>query len=134
MALAASVLLGNCGLWAGQGSLKNDPGFAGVALAVEALTTGEETRLPDGSTARVLASYQTDLGLCRMVAHDDWRHVACRNDQAESWELALSIHSDEADSYLPSSALPVELIDRLLDEIGAGAALDPEAEGRALEQ
>lgn len=134
MALAASILLAIGSFWAGQARAPLGAGSSNIALATAQLPTGAEARLPDGSTARVLASYATDLGLCRMIAQDSWRHVACRDDQSGAWEIAISVHSGEAGSFLPSSVMAVELIDRLLDEIEAGPPLDEEDERRALAQ
>ena len=132
MALAASLVLGLGGYWAGRSA---SPGLApgdDVALATAAVPTGGEVRLADGSTARVLASYATDIGLCRMIAQESWRHVTCRDDRSGTWEIALSVHSGESGSFLPSSATAVELIDRLLDEIAAGPPMTGEEERRAL--
>lgn len=131
MAIAASLLLGIGGFWTGRSSAPDGRGNSQI-LAVANLPTGVETRLPDGSTARVLASYETDIGLCRMIAQDSWRHIACRDGQSGEWDIALGVHSGEAGSFLPSSAIAVELIDRLLDDINAGPPLNLDEERRAL--
>lgn len=131
MALAASLLLLLGGFWAGRSGAPQGIG-ADLALAAAELPTGAETRLTDGSTARVLASYATDLGLCRMIAQDSWRHILCRDGQSGIWDLALSVHSGEPGSFLPSSALAVQLVDQLLEDIDAGPPLDADEERRAL--
>lgn len=134
MALAASVVLAVGGFWAGRGTAPQTWGPTHVATATAALPTGGETGLPDGSTARVLASFDTDLGLCRLIAQDSRRHVACRDGQTGQWSVALSVSAGDAGSFLPASDLPTGLIDRLLDDLGAGPALTPEEETRALGQ
>jgi hypothetical protein len=128
MAIAASIVLALGGFWIGRNTV---PMTDSVALATAGLPTGGEARLPDGSTARVLASYDTALGLCRLIGQEDLRHVICRNPQAGTWVTALSVHAGNADSFMPASDLGIGLIDRLLDDIGAGPALDAAAE-RAL--
>ena len=133
MALAASLVLGIGSFWVGRTTVPQ-PGKFDPVLAMAQLPTGAETRLSDGSTARVLATYATDIGLCRMFAQDSWRHIACRDDQSGVWDVALSVHAGEVGSFLPSSAVAVELIDRLLDEIQAGPAMSADEERRALEK
>jgi hypothetical protein len=134
VALAASLLMGIGGFWAGRSSAPQGAGSGNPAVATAALPTGGETRLPDRSTARVLASYETDLGLCRMIAQDAWRHIACRDDQSGAWDIALSVHAGEDGRFMPSSAVAVELIDRLLDDVNAGPPLGDEEERRALQR
>ncbi|QYK41043.1 MAG: hypothetical protein KF887_16875 [Paracoccaceae bacterium] len=139
MALAASLALavGIGGFLAGRTAA---PGMAGgdpaerAATALAALPTGSEGVF-DGGTARVLGSYGTDLGLCRLLdlSIDDGRSeraVVCRGD--DGWAVALAVTSGAAESFVPASETAVELVDGLLDRIGAGAALDPVAEAAAL--
>lgn len=132
MALAASVVLGLGGYWAGRSTVPGQTQGGDVAVATAAVPTGGEARLADGSSARVLASYATEIGLCRMIAQESWRHVICRDDRSGTWDIALSVHSGESGSFLPSSATAVELIDRLLDEIAAGPPMTADEERRAL--
>lgn len=132
IALAASVVLAVGGFWAGRGTAPQMTVSANIGIATAHLATGSELALPDGSTARVLASYDTDLGLCRMIAQDGLRHVACRNGQSGDWALALSVQAGDAGSFLLASDTAVGLIDRLLDDIGAGRALTAEEERDAL--
>jgi hypothetical protein len=132
MALAASLVLAIGGFWAGRGTAPQMAGTQSVGALTATLPTGGETTLPDGSTARVLASYDTDLGLCRMIGQGGLRHVTCRDAQSGDWALALSVQGAEAGSFLPASDIGVGLIDQLLDDIGAGPALSEDEESRAL--
>ncbi len=129
MALAASLVLALGGFVAGRGI---GPDQVDLAVATAALPTGAETVLPDGSTARVLASYDTSIGLCRLIGQDAMRHVICRDPQAGGWVTALSVDGGSADNFMPASDLSVAVIDGLLDSIGAGPSLDPVAERAAL--
>ena len=131
LALAASLVLALGGFWAGR-STGVQPATVDLAQATAGLITGEEIGLPDGSTARVLASYETDQGLCRLINQADARHVLCRDPQADSWVTALTVTTGNDDSFLPASDLSVSLIDTLLDDLGAGPALDVAAERSAL--
>jgi hypothetical protein len=129
MALAASLVLAVGGFVVGRGTL---PDEVDVAQATATLMTGAESSLSDGSTVRVLGSYDTDIGLCRLIAQDDLRHVVCRDPQAGGWVTALSVEAGSADNFMPASDVSVAVIDRLLDDVGAGPALDPTEEGAAL--
>lgn len=137
LALAASLVLAIGGFWAGRstGPMLADRGNIGMATAT--LPTGAEMLLPDGSTARVLASYNTDLGLCRMIAQDGLRHITCRDAQSGHWATALSVQAGDVKGtdtagYLPAAQIGLALIDRLLDDIDAGPALTADNEQRAL--
>lgn len=137
MALAASVLLavGLGGFLAGRidaPATGGAPSLVAAADALSATPTGGQADLPGGGTARALASYQTDLGLCRLIETDADRGILCRDD-VSPWALALAVPGGGADSYLPASDLGTGLIDIALDEIGAGAALDPAAEAALLD-
>lgn len=139
-ALAATIALalGLGGFLIGRGMapppLVIDPATqAATALAMAA--TGDTVALADGGSARVLASYDTDIGLCRLIALDiaggsAERAVICR--EPTGWGVALSVSAGAAESYLPASDTAVGLIDSFLDEIGATAPLDPTAEATAL--
>ena len=132
MALAASLVLAVGGFWAGRESAPQMTAISNIGALTVSLPTGGEIPLPDGTTARVLASYDTDLGLCRMIAQDSLRHVTCRDTATGGWALALTVPSSEAGGFLPASDIGVALIDRLLDDIGAGPALTGDTERDAL--
>jgi hypothetical protein len=132
MALAASLVLAMAGFWTGRETAPQPAMVADLGAVTADLPTGGEFRLPDGTTARVLASYDTDLGLCRMIAHDAQRHVTCRDSATGTWAMALSVQDSQSGGFLPAADIGVALIDRLLDDIGAGPALSDEAERRAL--
>ena len=134
MALAASLVLavGAAGFLTGRGAapvmMASGPEAAAAALAD--LPTGGEVTLADGTTARALASYQTDLGLCRLIGTDTTRAVACR--APDGWAVALTVMATGGEAYLPASDLGTALIDRLLDDVAASAPLDEAAEVVAL--
>lgn len=142
MALAACLTLaiGAGGFLAGQRS-GTGPGdiAAGPLLAarmLEQTPTGGTAPLPDGSTARALASFDTEMGLCRLLsvetadAASTERAIACRT--GDDWRVALAVASVGDAGFVPASDLAVGLVDDFLTEIGAGPALDPEAERAAL--
>lgn len=137
MAIAASlvVAVGFGGFLAGRGMapgpIAQDP-VRGAAVELAGLVTGDAVELPDGSTARVLASFETDLGLCRLIGVDRTRAVVCRSDAG--WTTALSVVEGDGSAYLPASDVATGVIDAMLDGIGASAPLDPEAERAALER
>lgn len=133
MALAASVVLALGGFWIGRGTAPAPvSGPLAVAAALASMPTGAAVDLPDGTTARALASYQTDAGLCRLIGQDSGRHVVCRDAQSGSWSVALSVSAMSAESYLPASDFATGLVDQLLDDLGAGPALTAEQEAAAL--
>lgn len=135
-ALAASLALAMIGgFWAGRGSapvamVAATPEDAAAALS--ATPTGGEIALPGGGNARALASYQTDLGLCRLIGMDHSRVVVCQDPATGGWGTAISVGAAQGETYLPASDLATGLIDRLLDDIGAGAAMDAADEAAAL--
>ena len=132
LALAATLLVavGVSGFLAGRETAPRQVATVDPAVvAAEALArreTGDTVQLPDGQGARVLASFQTDLGLCRLIGLDGSRAVVCRDGDA--WKTALAVASGDSTAFLPASDTATGLIDDLLDRIGAGAPLDPEAE------
>jgi hypothetical protein len=132
MAMAASLVLAVGGFWAGQQSNPDLGGPVNLGAITSGLPTGGDVQLPDGSRARVLASYDTSLGLCRMIGHDRMRHVTCRDASTRTWAVALSVPDQDAASFLPAADIGVELIDRLLDDIEAGPALTGEEERNIL--
>jgi len=141
VALAASLALavGIGGFLAGQ---VRAPGADGVvagpqaaAMALAGALTGATADLGGGRSARVLASFDTDLGLCRLIALEgsggaSERTLACREDAA--WQVVLSVVSGGGEAFLPASDLAVATVDSFLDNIGAGPVLDPDEEARAL--
>lgn len=142
LALAASLLLavGVGGFLAGRAlgpaTLPADPG-ALAAADLATLGTGAETALAGGVSARVLGSYQTDRGLCRLIdldlpANRAERAVVCRDRAARDWIVVAAVAAGEAEAYIPASDTAAALIDRVLDDLGAGPALDPAAEAAAL--
>ena len=141
MALAASLLLavGLGGFLTGRTTGPDAPqvaaGPVAAAQALAALPTGATVPLGE-ATARVLGSFATDLGLCRLVALDgvqeEQRAILCR-DGAE-WALAFATLTGTGDGFRPASDIGVEAIDGALDAIGAGAAMSEAEEARALER
>ncbi|MFE3838395.1 anti-sigma factor family protein [Pseudogemmobacter sonorensis] len=99
-----------------------------------ALGTGGTADLPGGGTTRVLGSYETDLGLCRILATETGtttsRDILCH--EAGIWQVALSIKTGATTGFAPASDLIAETLDLYLDGIGAGSALEPHAEAEAL--
>ena len=132
LALAASLVLVLGGFWAGRSTGPQTGGQIDLAQVTADLLTGEERTLPDGSTARILGSYATAQGLCRLIAQEAQRHVLCRDAQAGDWAVALSVTTGDAGQFLPASDTGTGLIDRLLDDLGAGPALDIADERAAL--
>lgn len=141
LALAASVVLavGLGGFLSGR-ALAPDAPVSLAATAVAALgdaVTGQAAPLAGGAEARVLGSFDTDVGLCRLVgveAVDGARErvLACRDAVAPGgWQVMLEVaQSAGSDAFLPASDGAEVLIDSLLDTLGAGPALT-EAEERA---
>lgn len=140
MALAASLVLavGAAGFLAGRTAapVAVAMGPEAAALALAGIPTGGEVVLSDGSVVRALASYQTDIGLCRLIGSDAARSVVCRNEAqaAAGWTVALSVTASQDEAYLPASDLGTALIDQLLDDIGATDPLVGEAETQVLQQ
>jgi hypothetical protein len=140
LALAASLLLA-----VGVGSFLAGRSVAPVpladpaavaAVALEDLGTGAETTIPAGGVARILGSYQTDQGLCRLLdltlsANRSERAVVCRAPD-NSWLVTTAIAAGQSETYIPASDTAAAVIDRVLDDLGAGPALDPAAEAQAL--
>ena len=132
LALAASLLLAVGGFWIGRESGPQAVAALDLGAETAALPTGGERLLSDGNQARVLASYVTDLGLCRLIAHGGLRHLTCHDAETSRWALALSVPDTGTESFLPAADIGVALIDQLLTDIGAGPALTVDAERGAL--
>ena len=140
MALAASLALavGIGGFVTGRSLAPAPTGLQSAATALTGTATGGSTMLADGSTARVLGSFDTDLGLCRLIAvdgvdgHAD-RAIVCRSEN-DGWRTALAVTEGRSGMFLPASDMAVGLIDDFLDGIGAGTLMTAEDEARALSQ
>lgn len=138
MALAASLALavGVGGFLTGRSLAPAPAGLGTAAAALAGTPTGGSVTLADGSMARALGSFATDLGLCRLIVldgadgHAD-RAVVCQAEDS-AWRTALSVTEGGAGMFLPASDMAVGVIDEFLDGIGAGAAMTPEAEAQAL--
>ncbi|WP_103333660.1 anti-sigma factor family protein [Pseudotabrizicola formosa] len=136
LALAASLVLavGAAGFVVGRSAapptLAEANGPEAAALALAAVPTGGEVTLTDGTQARALASYETDLGLCRLISTQTSRAIACRAEAG--WDIALAVSARGGEAYQPASEIGTALIDRFLDDVAASPALDPAAEAQAL--
>jgi hypothetical protein len=130
MALAASVLMAVGGFWLGRlaapGGQVTTPEAAAQLLA--ATPTGAEATLPDGRIARVLGSYDTEIGLCRVIGLPADRALVCRRDAGADWVTLASVATATDDGWIPANDMGTMLLDGLLDELGAGPALPPGAE------
>ncbi len=140
LALAASLVLAlGIGTYLGQsGSLPAGTTPAQAAAALSGTATGGFVTLEDGTTARTLSSFDTDLGLCRLIALETStgqsdRALVCQHDSAE-WQTALVVTAGDSNDFSLASDRAVEMVDHFLDSIGAGAPLTPEEEARALGQ
>lgn len=141
LALAASLLLavGAGGFLAGRALAPAggaaDPG-AVAAAGLAGLGTGAGMDLAAGGEARVLGSYRTDRGLCRLIelAQPDGRAeraVVCR-DPARDWAVVATVAAGRTRDYIPASDTAAALIELVLDDLGAGPALTPAEEAAAL--
>ncbi|WP_137112494.1 hypothetical protein [Rhodobacter sp. SY28-1] len=141
LALAASLLLAVgvgsfvVGRSVAPASATADPA-ALAAAALATLGTGAETMLPEVGVARVLGSYQTDQGLCRLLDLDlsddrSERAVVCQTPD-RSWTVVAAIAAGQTEVYIPASDTAAAVIDQVLDDLGAGSALDLAEEAEAL--
>lgn len=138
MALAASLALamGIGGFLTGRSMAPAPVGLETAAIALTGTKTGGSAMLADGSTARVLGSFDTDIGLCRLIALDGAdghmdRAVLCRSEPGV-WRTALAVSEGSSNMFQPASDMAVGLIDDFLNGIGANAAMTTEDEARAL--
>lgn len=138
-ALAASLALvvGLAGFELGRRAVPGlAPGDPLAAVQAVSLTpTGVTVALADGGSARALGSFDTDAGLCRAIIAErsggrGERIVACQSDGA--WNVMLSVAAANGGRFATASDHAVELIDDMLDLLGAGAALTPEEESQRL--
>lgn len=129
-ALAASLALavGLAGFELGRQSVPGLVPSGGVAAlhAVSDVPTGTTVALDDGSTARALGSFDTEAGFCRLIATEGAdahaeRIIACRQDG--EWTILLAVASGDGENFVTASDLAVEIVDDMLDRLGAGAAL-----------
>lgn len=124
-----AVGLGSASLWLRHGgsTAVNPTQYAG-------LTTGNEMELQDGSRLRMLGTYETDMGLCRMASVDmidlHERRIICRTN--EGWKVALRLEAPAVDGFQPASDALSGMADQWLDMVAAGQALELEEENRVL--
>lgn len=151
LALAASALLA-VGLTLRPANVPNTGHVAagvvdasgGLHAALETGLSGERRAIEGGASVDMIASFATGKGaICRefRVSPADatsFEHgVACREGTGWSVEI-VTLEVAETDAgdtgYIPSEGPGTRAVERLLDEIGAGFALDPEAEAAALQR
>jgi len=128
LSLAAALTLAIGLFWALTGG-RNEPGALALPDVAQAMTTtltGQSTNLTDGSRSRVLGTFETTQGLCRLVALDaeeqpKTRFVACH--VAGEWQVVLSVASGSGNGFAPASDEATDMIDRFLDSISSGPAL-----------
>ncbi|MCM2563635.1 hypothetical protein M8756_16040 [Lutimaribacter sp. EGI FJ00015] len=131
--LAAGVGLG-WGLRSPDGPA-GTPGLADVARTVSDVPTGQTYDVAGFGTARVLGTFDTEQGLCRLIAVSPasdpaGRFLACR--KGGDWRIAISVTDGPDSGFTPASDVATEVIDDFLSAIGAGRALTVEAEASAL--
>jgi|GEM_PF-2305847 len=138
MTLAASLVLavGVGSFLTGRGIAPPPAGLHAAAIALAGTATGGSVVLSDGGTARALGSFETDLGLCRLIIVESAdgqadRAIACKAE-ANRWQIALSVTEGGAGMFLPASDMAVGLVDDFLDGISAGPVLSRDEELRAL--
>ncbi len=140
LALATGVL----GYWLGSGGAPSraDYQLAGTAdpelsLILSKLPSGEKSRL-EGSgaeVAMVASFYRGDQALCReftiaRVEMGEHLAVACRSAGKWTIDLALRTGGGSGDAYTPASS--AEALDAYLSALGAGPAIEGQAEADAL--
>jgi len=119
-----------------MGAMGGETVFSPVEFA--SLATGKTVPLPGGGTLRMLGSYETGQGLCRMLsvetAGTEARQILCREGAGAgaAWQVALRVEVPSTDGFLPASDVLSSTVDSYLDGIGAGPALDRAAEAAAL--
>lgn len=139
-----AFIAGSAGYWlatqrAGQSGYYQIASLADPELdrLLSQLPSGEKSRLAgSGAEMSVIASFhRSDQALCRefTIAHagiGDHLAVACRSAGKWSVDLALRTSGGNADAYKPASS--AETIDAFLHALGAGPALEGQAEIDAL--
>ncbi|WP_119271683.1 anti-sigma factor family protein [Taklimakanibacter deserti] len=139
-----ALVAGAIGYWlATQGTVSSgDYQIAGIAdpeldQVLSKLPSGEKSRLAgSGAEISMIASFlRGDQMLCREfgIAHaamGDHLAIACRSAGKWSIDLALRTAGGAANAYKPASS--AETIDAFLHALGAGPALEGQAETDAL--
>lgn len=139
LALAASVAIAAVasGFVLGRASgpvVAADP-LHGAAAALAGVATGGTADLAGGATARVLGSYDTDRGLCRLVeVSADINHRAVVCQAGSGWDVALAVSTPGGQGFVPASDTAVEMVDGFLDTIHASAPLSAEQEAGILKR
>lgn len=128
LSLAAALVVGVSLGWIWQNGNEFDSPVAlrEVAQAMAATATGQNSDLPLGGQSRVIGTFETAQGICRLLSHVsvnqvETRFVACLGDG--EWQVALSVSLGSAKTITPASSEATELIDDFLDSIGSGPAL-----------
>jgi hypothetical protein len=143
-ACIVALVSGAIGYWlatqtAGQSGSYQIAGLADPELdqLLSKLPSGEKSRLAgSGAEISIMSSfYRSDQALCRefAVAHGgfgDHLAVACRSSGKWSIDLALRTSGGSGDTYKPASS--AETLDAFLHALGAGPALEGQAETDAL--
>lgn len=146
MPIAASflaVVAGAIGYWLASGGAPGQAYYqvAGIAdpelaAVLSTLPSGEKARLKTGEEVSMTSSfYRGDQVLCREFAiarpdKGDHLAVACRSADAWSIDLALRTGGAAAGDYKPASS--AETLDAFLNALGAGPAIEGQAEVDAL--
>lgn len=139
-----ALIAGAAGYWlATQGTVSSGTyQIAGIADAeldqvLSTLPSGGKSRLAgSGAEISIIASFlRGDQALCREfgvthAAMGDHLAIACRSGGKWSVDLALRTGGGETDAYKPASSM--ETIDAFLQALGAGPALEGQAEIDAL--
>jgi hypothetical protein len=111
-----------------------------LATALDRLASGAEETIAPGAALLVQASFaDADGRICREVqlfrtGVAGFEHaVACAAGDGWSVEVAVAERAapDDADAFAPAGGAGSRAVDAMLDAIGAGPALDPEAEAAA---
>lgn len=108
-----------------------------LAQVLSQLPSGEKSRLAGaGAEVSMISSfYRGDQALCREFAltHAEFGEhlaVACRGAGKWNIDLALRMSGSSADAYKPASS--AETVDAFLEALGAGPAIEGQAEADAL--
>lgn len=137
LALAASLAIGVGFGWLLQGELGPTAPMSldEAAKALSDVPTGQAREVTGFGSARVLGSFETEHGLCRLISVQPsqsapGRFLACRD--GSEWTVALSVADGPRQGFSPASDVATEMLDMYLDTIGAGPALDAQSETDAL--
>jgi hypothetical protein len=137
LALAASLAVGIGLGWILQGgpAATGPASLADVAETLSDIPTGQPRDIPGLGAARVLGSFDTERGLCRLISLQPsqslaQRFLACRD--ASGWSVALTVADGPLEGFSPANDAATEMFDLYLDAIGAGPPLDAQGETKAL--